>query len=260
MKLPNPFSRRRSNDPAPTSADGGTGEDAGTTELSDASRTALDELRGLDAPEGVLARRFFAAVDKAASLQGPAISKYVTHILDHHGDKPLAEQQRIVDRHFLALATGSGAGTGGLAFIPGVGTLLSIGAAGGEALAVVEIFALYTLASARLHGLDVEDTEVRRALILFTIAGSSGSDVVAAMAGQQGLSGLRALTGRQMLSMNSRLGTLAFRQLRRRLTGAAFQKLLPLGVGAFLGARANRRIATAMIDQVHRVFDDQQPE
>ena len=40
------------------------------------------------------------------------------------------------------------------------------------------------------------------------------------------------------------------------MTGAAFAKMLPLGVGAVLGARANRKLATTMISHTNAVLSE----
>jgi len=179
--------------------------------------------------DGVLARSFFSAVDRAADIQGPVIEKYVGYIRRRHGGKSSDDQQKVIDRHFLTIATGTGAGTGALAFFPGVGTLFALGTAGGEALGILEAFALYTLAS--------------------------GNDVISGFAGAGGVTGLARLARLprgEKQRLNSRLGRMAFRQARRRLAAGAFQKMLPLGVGAVLGARANHKLARAMVAEIHR--------
>ena len=237
----------------------GTSADVSEDELSPESREALKGIADLDEPDGKLARQFFTAVDKASEVQAPAIEKYVDHIQRWHGRKMVDEQQKVIDRHFLTLATGTGAGTGALAFFPGIGTLLSMGAAGGEALGIVEVFALYTLSSARLRGIDINHREARRRLILFSIAGAAGNEAVSAASGARGVKGLRKLSGAseaEKRNINSRLGRIAFRQLRHRMTGAAFAKMLPLGVGAVLGARANRKLAHSMVRHTNAVLSE----
>lgn len=265
MKLPNPFSRRRTRDSAAASgASGASGPsnndgDVSEDELSPESREALKGIADLDEPDGKLARQFLRAVDKASEVQAPAIEKYVGHIRRRHRRKSVERQQKIIDRHFRTLATGTGAGTGALAFFPGIGTFLSMGAAGGEALGIVEVFALYTLSSARLRGVDISHREARRRLILFSIAGAAGNEAVSAASGAKGIGGLRKLgsaSDAEKRNINSRLGRIAFRQLRRRMTGAAFAKMLPLGVGAVLGARANRKLANTMISHTNAVLTE----
>lgn len=250
MQLPKPFARTERVDET-------AAEDQ--VELSPESQEALSDIADLDEPDGKFARRFFRAVDKASDVQSPAIEKYVSYIQRRHGRKSLERQQKVIDRHFRTLATGTGAGTGALAFFPGIGTLLSAGAAGGEALGVVEVFALYTLSSARLRGVDISHQEARRRLILFSIAGAAGSDAVSLASGEKGVRGLRKLGSSgdaEKRSINSRLGRIAFRQLRRRMVGGAFSKMLPLGVGAVLGARSNRKLANMMIRHTRGVFGD----
>lgn len=134
--------------------------------------------------DGVVARGLFTGVDRAE------------------------DQQRAIDRHVLALATGAGTGTG-----------------------------------AHLHGIDVSDRETRRGLILLIIAGASGL---------AGLARLARLLRWERKRLNSRIGRIAFHQVRRRLAAGAFATMLPLGVGAVLGARANHRLARTVITDLSR--------
>ncbi|QNH96303.1 hypothetical protein [Corynebacterium anserum] len=213
-----------------------------------------------DYPQGAVAGRFFSAVDRAASVQQPAIRSYVQKLNAKHSGKSVEERQSILDKHFHNLAVGTGTGTGGLAALPGIGTLASIGGIAGESVILLEACGLYALASAELHGIDVGDEQHRRALILTTISGASSNELVnaltqdGALTSAKSLRGLRNASGKELVTINSTLGRIAFKQMRKRFGGALLKKLLPFGVGAVLGARANKKIAEHMTEQVHRVI------
>lgn len=215
-----------------------------------------------DYPQGAVAGRFFSAVDRAASVQQPAIRNYVKKLNENHGGKSVEERQAILDKHFRNLAVGSGAGTGGLAAMPGIGTLASLGGIAGESVLLLEACGLYALASAELHGVDIKDEQHRRALILTTVSGASSNDLVdaltqdGALTSVKSLRGLRNASGKEMVAINSTLGRIAFKQMRKKFGGALLKKLLPFGVGAVLGARANKKIAEHMTQQVRRVITE----
>lgn len=206
-------------------------------------------------PRGMIVNQFFSAIDRTTKVQAPVVEKYVDRLRKKHHTKTNQELQRVLDKQLLRATTLSGAGNGALAAFPGVGTLISAGVVGGEAVVVLEVCALYALASAHLRGIDIHAQEEREAIVLLTVAGSSGKDVIAALGQAQGVKGalslrsLGTLTKRQLTDINSTLGRLAFRQMRKKFGDAMVQKLLPFGVGAFLGGRANRKIARQMIKQ-----------
>ncbi|HIW95157.1 MAG TPA: EcsC family protein [Candidatus Corynebacterium gallistercoris] len=208
-------------------------------------------------PSGPIARRFFNGVDRAVDVQSPAIHSYVEKLKSKHSDKSLAEQQAILDKHFKNLATTSGAGTGGIAAVPGLGTMMAVAGIAGESFVLLEACALYALASADLHGLDISDEEHRRAIVLMAVSGATGKELIDALVEENAITsvktlrGLTKMSGKDMVRINNVLGRYAFRQVRRRFGSSMFKKLLPFGVGAALGAKANRKIAGQMVEQMH---------
>ena len=111
-----------------------------------------------------------------------------------------------------------------------------------------------------LHGVDISDPEKRRTIVLTVVSGASGNELVQALT-QDGalgsiksLRGLKNASGRDLKVVNSSLGRIAFKQMRRRFGGAMVAKILQFGLGAVLGAKANRKIADAMIQQVNSLM------
>ncbi|MCX2162437.1 hypothetical protein [Corynebacterium auriscanis] len=209
-------------------------------------------------PNGLIATRFFAAIDRSAQIQAPAIRSYVQKLTEKNADKSLDEKQAILDKHFMNLLTGTGAGTGGIAAVPGLGTLLSIGAVGGESLLVLEACGLYSLASAHLHGIDIDDEEKRRAIVLLSVSGADDNELVSALSQGSTLASVKSLRGvtkaprKDLPMINGVLGKLALRQMRKAFAKGMFRKIMPFGIGLVLGVTANRAIAKTMIEQVHR--------
>lgn len=108
-------------------------------------------------PSGPIAGRFFTGVDRAVKVQAPVIESYVKKLQDKNPGKSVSEHQEALDKRFRTIATGSGVGTGGLAAVPGIGTMMSLAGIAGESVALLEVCSLYALASAKLHGLDISD-------------------------------------------------------------------------------------------------------
>ena len=146
--------------------------------------------------------------------------------------------------------------------MPGIGTLLSLGSIAGESVVLLEACGLYALASAQLHGINIDDEQRRRTIILTAVSGASGNELVQALTEDgaltsiKSLRGLKNASGKDLLAVNSMLGRIAFKQMRKRFGGALVRKILPFGVGAVLGARANRKIADGMISQVRRLMSE----
>ncbi|SCX19144.1 hypothetical protein CJBVI_1373 [Corynebacterium jeikeium] len=228
-----------------------------------ATAELIQQARRAPYPSGPIARRFFGAIDRTVSVQEPLIRSYVEKIEQKHGDATLQRRQEVLDTHFKNLATGSGAGTGGVAAVPGVGTLLSLAGIAAESALLIEVCALYALASAELNGIDISKEETRRAVVYLAISGATAKELVQALAEDRTFSSLQAanrLRGTRKLrktssvelkQANNILGRFAFRQIRKSFGGAMFKKVLPFGVGAYLGAKANRKIAERMVDNVH---------
>lgn len=213
-------------------------------------------------PDGVVTGRFFKAVDRAASVQAPAIRSYVERVKSKHPDKSAAELQEVLDGQFKKVTVGSGAGTGGLAAMPGIGTLVSLAGIAGESVLILELCGFYTLASAELKGIDISSEAHRRALVLAAVSGLSGNELISALTAEGSLKSITSLRGikgassRDLKVVNSALGRIAMKQVRKRFRGALVRKVMPFGIGALLGARENAKISDALVKQVRELLDE----
>ncbi len=80
----------------------------------------------------------------------------------------------------------SGAAVGGAAAAPGVGTGAAAAIGVGEIGFFLEASALLSLAVAEVHGLQIDDLERRRTLLLAVLLGDSGVKVVEKAAARTG--------------------------------------------------------------------------
>ncbi|WP_295627189.1 hypothetical protein [uncultured Corynebacterium sp.] len=209
---------------------------------------------------GVAGRMLIKALDTAMGWQSSAITGYVRQLHARRPEETPEQIQKRIDDHFLALVTGSGGAAGGAAVIPGVGFVTGLGAVALESVVFLEIAAWYTLASASLRGIDIEEEERRRSLVLVTLMGSSGTALVAAAMGDQPLrkqapekdpaaSLIARLGVPQLGGLNKMLIKQAQKRIAKSARLAVVGKLMPMGIGAVLGAGANRRLGKSLLER-----------
>ena len=209
----------------------------------------------LEKDAGPLGRAFIGAVDKAVQLQTSTIRTYVDWLRRQNPDATPAEIQKLMDKHLKNTVTGTGAGVGAAAAVPGIGLFAGAAAVAGESVLFLDLAAFYAVASAYLRGEDIEDPERRRALVLSLLMGTKGLAIVDAMLGDDagkipGKSTLAKFSGPTLANTNSVLERIATRSIRKTLRRAWLGKLMPLGIGAIAGTTANRKLADGVIDNV----------
>lgn len=215
--------------------------------------------QSLEKETGVAGRLLIKALDTSMGWQTSLITGYVRQLHARKPHETPAQIQKRIDDHFLTLVTGSGGAAGGASVIPGIGFVTGLGAVAVESVVFLEIAAWYTLASASLRGIDIEEEERRRSLVLVTLMGSSGTALVAAAMGDQPLR--KAAPQKDAASLLARLGIpqlgglnkVMFKQVQKRLAKSArlaiVGKLMPMGIGAVVGAGANRKLGKTLLER-----------
>lgn len=209
----------------------------------------------LEKDAGPLGRAFIGAVDKAVQLQTSTIRTYVDWLRRQNPDATPAEIQKLMDKHLKNTVTGTGAGVGAAAAVPGIGLFAGAAAVAGESVLFLDLAAFYAVASAYLRGEDISDPERRRALVLSLLMGTKGLAIVDAMLGDDagkipGKSTLAKFSGPTLANTNNVLERIAMRSMRKSLRRAWLGKLMPLGIGAIAGTTANRKLADGVIGNV----------
>lgn len=205
-----------------------------------------------------IADRHFALIDRALALQAPLANKYIDGIRRKNPDLSDDEVVRRIEKQFLTLATATGAGVGGTAALPGVGTALAVGLTAGEGAAFAEACAFLALSVARVRGVDMTDPERRRMVTLGIIGGERGSEIVAKALGKQGAQWSTVLDGIApdfvMAQVNKRVKKWIQRRAATRLGGVWLGRLAPFGLGAAIGGFGNRAVAKGVIDASREIF------
>ncbi|WP_070844034.1 hypothetical protein [Corynebacterium sp. HMSC034A01] len=209
----------------------------------------------LEKDAGPLGRAFIDAVDKAVQMQTSTIRTYVNWLRRQNPEATPAEIQKLMDKHLKNTVTGTGAGVGAAAAVPGIGLFTGAAAVAGESVLFLDLAAFYAVASAYLRGEDIDDPERRRALVLSLLMGAKGLAIVDAMLGDDagkipGKSTLAKFSGPTLSKTNNVLQRIAMRFMRKSLRRAWLGKLMPLGIGAVAGTTANRKLADGVIGNV----------
>jgi hypothetical protein len=204
-----------------------------------------------------LERALDVALDKALLVQRPVVLAYLNRVRQRRPDATPAQLIEQLERRYLGAAVGIGAASGGTAAVPGVGTAASVATGAAEIAGFVSATAMYVLALAELHSVPVSDPEVRRALVLGVLVGSSGT---AALEGVEGggkhwaqVINRPDAKGR-VGSINSRLGRMLVTRFGARQGALLVGRALPLGIGAGIGAAGNAALARGAISAARRAF------
>lgn len=201
---------------------------------------------------GPVGKALILALDKAAHMQSSVIIRYVDWLRTRNKDASPADIQRLLDKHFLTLVTGSGAGAGASSAIPGIGFITGALTVGAESLLFLDAATVYALASAHLRGADIKEPERRKALILIALLGSSGTALVdASIGGSSPAALISRLSMTNLSEINNRMLKIALKRVTKSVRSAWIGKLLPLGIGTVVGSLANRRIAEGVAEHVH---------
>ena len=207
------------------------------------TRSSADSLPAT--PEGKpkrSARALASIIERSSRIQGPAAAAYVERLRRADPD---------AQRVFAA---------GDPAVLPGLGTLAALSAAAGETAVFLEATAFYALAIASVYGVLTEDRERRRALVLSVLVGDDSKQAMSELIGGGRTSGawlsegVASLPLSSLSQLNSRLLTRAIRRFTLRRSALLFGKLLPVGVGAVIGAIGNRLAGKKIVRNARNAF------
>lgn len=199
-----------------------------------------------------------AALDKALSVQRPAVTAHVARIRRRRPDATPQEVISELEKHYLAALTTMGAAAGGAAAVPAVGTATSVALGIAEVGTFLEATALFTLAVAEVHGIDVDDLDRRRTLILAVLLGNSGSAVVEKAAGRTGGHWgkllVKGMPTEKIRAVNKVLGRNFITKYGSKQGILVLGRAMPFGIGAAIGATGNYGLGYASVRAARRAF------
>ncbi|MGV0626358.1 hypothetical protein [Mycolicibacter minnesotensis] len=209
------------------------------------------------------ARVLARVIERSERVQGPAVRAYVERLRRSDPDAGPAQVVAKLEKQYLGAATASGAAVGATAAVPAVGTLMALSAVAGETAVFLEATAFFVLSVAEVHGIPVEDRDRRRALVLAVLVGDRGKGALADLLGSgrtsgawlaEGSAGVAALPLPAVRELNSRLLRYFVKRFTLRRGALAFGKLLPVGLGAVVGAIGNRLMGKRIVSNCRKAF------
>ncbi|KAA8967666.1 hypothetical protein [Mycobacterium sp.] len=205
-------------------------------------------------------RALARVIEHSSRVQAPAAQSYVDRLRRANPDAAPAVVVSKLERRYLAAVTAGGAAVGSTATLPGIGTLGALSAFAGETLVFLEATAFFALALAAVYGIPTDHRERRRALVLAMLVGDDSKRAIAELIGPGRTSGAWLSEGLASLPMPalSRLNSrwLAYAGKRYTLGRGALlcAKLMPVGVGAVIGATGNRLVGKMIVGNARAAF------
>lgn len=197
-------------------------------------------------------------IDRALAAQRPVAASFVRRLRERYPDRTPDQLDDLVAKRFRAMLTVTGAGVGGVAAMPGVGTVAAIAVSTGEGVVFAEACAFLVLAVAELHGIDMRDPEKRRIVVMGVLGGERGADIISHSLGQRGAQWSTIVMGGAdnllIRSVMQQVERSVRRKLAARLGTRWVGKLLPFGIGAVIGGISNYTLSRSVIDAAETVF------
>ncbi|MEV7973404.1 hypothetical protein [Cellulomonas sp. NPDC089187] len=208
-----------------------------------------------------MSRLLDAALERAVTLPSSAIHSHVDQLRRKNPEASPAQLIALLEKEYLLIVQGSGGAVGAAAAAPAVGTGVAFTLTAADVGTFFAASAAFSLAVASVHGIEVQDADRRRALLLATILGESGAKAVVESGAMTGLRGMRvgqALLTRMPTGTIARVNNRLTRRLVRRQlakhSGVAVGRMVPFGVGAVVGIAGARALGRTVIDGAREAF------
>lgn len=223
---------------------------------------------------------FQAQIYKAISVQRPVVLEYLKALRRDKPEATASELLKELDRRYVATVTTTSTGVGASAAIPGIGIPVALGLGVADLLFFYETSALYVLAVAELHGIEVNDAARAQPLVfgmllgeksqsqvtkvvLSAIPGMADADartVAAGVAGKALPQGWGEVLTQQLpdSALSPVLTVLAREALKNggRLATSTLGKAVPFGVGAVIGGVGSFTFGRDVVKAARVAFPD----
>lgn len=191
-------------------------------------------------------------LDKAVAIPSATIHAHVQKVRSRNPHATPEQVVRLLEKEYLAVVQVAGGAVGAVAAAPAVGTGTAFALTVSDVATFFGASAAFALAVASVHGIDVADTDRRKALLLASILGESGAAAVQDAAGIGSVRVARTLLTRMPLATVRKVNsTLTRRMIRRQVakqSGLALGRLAPFGIGLAVGVAGGRALAHTVID------------
>ncbi len=199
-----------------------------------------------------------AALDKAVTVPSGTIHAHVEKIRRRNPLATPAQVIAILEKEYLRVVATTGGAVGAAAATPSIGTGTAVALTAGDVAGFFGASAAFSLAVASVHGIDVQDVDRRKALLLATLLGEAGVRAVGDTAEIGAVHVARTLLTRMPLrtvkAVNNQLTRRIIRRQAAKQGGLALGRLAPFGIGAVIGIVGGRALGKTVVDGARAAF------
>ena len=199
-----------------------------------------------------------AALAKAVTIPSSTIHAHVSSLRRRNPEATPEQLVRLLEKEYLLVVQSTGGAVGATAAAPAVGTGVALALTASDIATFFGASAAFALAVASVHGIEIDDVERRRALLLTTILGDSGAKIVTDGAELTSVSVARALLTRMPMATVRKVNTTMTRRFVRtqvtKQTGLAVGRIIPFGIGLVIGVAGARALGKNVIEGARRAF------
>jgi hypothetical protein len=219
--------------------------DAGVGDGSDRDSRELHEYNGL----------LDKAIQQASKLAGGAVDKLRAQYPDATDEVLINKLETL----FSTTVTTTGAATGGVAAVPGAGTVAALASGVGDGGFFLTASAAHVLAVASVYGIRVEHYERQRALLLMVLTGGGMAGGVSKAAGRTGshlgARSVQAVPMETINRINRVLGRHFITKYGTKRGIIVLGRAAPFGLGVAIGGGGNFLMARGVIKATRKAFD-----
>ena len=168
-------------------------------------------------------------IDAVLDIPSEYIDNKLLRLVKTHPQADLQELEDILNKQYIKRTAYASSAVGAGAAVPGSGTGIALGLTAGELAVYAVQTTSYILGVSRLHGVRPKDREQRRALVLSSLLGEQGAEIVSDQLGLRTLNWARAslknLSSPTLGQVNKALMKYASKKLAHRTAGRMFGRL-----------------------------------
>jgi len=198
------------------------------------------------------------ALARAVAIPSSTIHAHVEKIRSRNPEASPAQLIKLLEKEYLMVVAGAGGAVGAAAAAPAVGTGVALALTASDVATFFGASSAYVLAVASVHGIDVDDSERRTALLLTSLLGESGAKAVTDITGQGAVGVARIMLTRMPMATVKKVNTTLTRRMVRkqvaRQGGLFFGRLIPYGVGVVVGVAGGRALGRTVIEGARAAF------
>ncbi|RKQ34883.1 di- and tripeptidase [Kocuria tytonis] len=203
-------------------------------------------------------------LDHALRIQQPWVVKVLKHLRAQHPDETPEQIAKRARKLYIRSVTAGGGAVGATAAVPGIGTIASLGLSSVAVAGYLEATALYAQAMAELHGVEPQDEQQNRTMIMALMLGEDGqalmgqllasSSASKSVSSKWGLMLGKSSDSSKRFDVGRTVRNMFIKRFLARQSGAVLGRALPFGLGAVVGGGANLAMARQVIKSADDAF------